>query len=187
MTKTTLTNHQRTVLQAAASSAKLTVWPLPRKLGLSKASATIVIKGLIKKGLVEERPALGDDPVWREDKDGKGLTVVISKAGLTAIGMAPDDVRRRGSAANPDAADPATPATQPRMPRAGSKLAMLVEMLSREGGATTAEMVAATAWQGHTIRGVMSATLGKRFELQIVSDVIEERGRVYWVKGHRSG
>ena len=38
---------------------------------------------------------------------------------------------------------------EPLMPRAGSKLAMLVVLLEREGGATVAELVAATGWQPH--------------------------------------
>jgi hypothetical protein len=46
---------------------------------------------LLKKGLVEERPALGNDPIWREVDGGKQLTLVISKAGLKAIGMLPQE------------------------------------------------------------------------------------------------
>ena len=39
------------------------------------------------------------------------------------------------------------------MLRAGTKLAMLVGLLGRGGGATIAEMADATGWQSHSVRG----------------------------------
>jgi hypothetical protein len=42
---TSITDNQRTVLQAAAHSANLAAWPVPRKLNLNTGSATIVVKG----------------------------------------------------------------------------------------------------------------------------------------------
>ena len=73
MAKTTITlaDHQRAVLTMAAYSTNLLAWPLPKRLKLSKGSTTIVVKGLLRKGLVEERPAFGNDPIWREREDGK--------------------------------------------------------------------------------------------------------------------
>lgn len=65
------------------------------------------------------------------------------------------------------------------MPRAGSKLAILVGLLERDGGATIKEMSAATGWQGNSVRGVLSGMLGKKLGLVIVSEKIAERGRVY--------
>jgi hypothetical protein len=56
---------------------------------------------------------------------------------------------------------------------------MLVELLERNEGATIDEMVAALNWQQHTIRGVMSGALAKKFGLRIVSEPIEGRGRMY--------
>jgi hypothetical protein len=45
------------------------------------------------------------------------------------------------------------------MPRAGSKLVILVGLLERHGGATVEELVEATSWQPHSVRGVMSGVL----------------------------
>src|SRR5262245_15218458 len=53
-----------------------------------------------------------------------------------------------------------------------------IGMLRRPEGATVDEVVSATGWQRHTVRGVFSGTLKKRFKLTIAS-IIEERGRVY--------
>lgn len=181
MTEITITDNQRAVLIAAAHSANMVAWPVPPKLGLSKGSATIVVKGLLTKGLVEERPVLGNDPVWREEDSGRKLTVVITKAGMAAIGMLPDNEEGQepNDAGTADAPLTTTNQDQPRMPRAGSKLAILVVLLSRKEGATVEEMVAATGWQAHSVRGVMSGALAKKFGLRIVSEKMEGRGRIY--------
>jgi len=182
MSKTTipLTDHQRAVLTMAAFSTNLLAWPLPKRLKLGRGSATIVVKGLLKKGLVEERPAFGNDPIRREREDGKGLTLVITKAGLAAVGMIRADSLDKETPNAAERGPTAAVSHQDRlMPRAGSKLATLVALLGRDDGATVAEMVAATGWQGHTVRGVMSGALTKKFGLQIGSEKVEARGRVY--------
>jgi hypothetical protein len=40
-------------------------------------------------------------------------------------------------------------------------------MLSRKEGATIADLVAATGWQAHSVRGAMSGALGKKRGLTI--------------------
>jgi hypothetical protein len=62
-------------------------------------------------------------------------------------------------------------------PRA-SKQGRVVEMLHRPEGATIDEIVAATKWQPHTVRGVISGALKKKLGLAVAS-AKEERGRVY--------
>jgi hypothetical protein len=193
-TNTNLTDNQRCVLRAASCSANLNVWPLPRKLNLNAGSAAIMVRGLLKKGLVEERPARGNDAVWREnEEDGQRVTLLITKAGLAAVGMLPET----NESQNPSVSDPAQKAevaaerrptaaaseNQRPMPRAGSKLAALVGLLNRGEGMTIEEAAAALGWARHTVRGVMSGALVKRFGLVIVSEKIEGRGRVYRIKG----
>jgi hypothetical protein len=193
ITKINLTDHQRCVLHAASRSANLNAWPLPQRLGLSKGSATIVAKGLLKKGLIAERAALGHDAIWREAEDGRPMALIITKAGLAAVGMLPEVAGDRKQAEDDPAQKahdgakrgPTAPISpnQRRRPRSGSKLAMLVDLLERNEGATVDEMAAALGWQQHTIRGVMSGALAKKFGLVIVSEVTEGRGRVYRVEG----
>ena len=67
-------------------------------------------------------------------------------------------------------------------PRAGSKQAKLLDLLRHDKGASTAEMVKATGWQAHSIRGVISGVLKKKLGLSITS-TREERGRVYRIAG----
>jgi len=66
--------------------------------------------------------------------------------------------------------------------RSGTKQALLIEMLSRETGATIADLVAATGWLPHTIRGAMAGALKKKLGLTITSEKTEGRGRVYRVQ-----
>lgn len=66
----------------------------------------------------------------------------------------------------PDAAAPGTANT--KVP--GGKLGVLVGLLTREGGAHLEEMVAATGWQAHSVRGAMSGALKKKLGLTITSE-----------------
>jgi hypothetical protein len=59
-----------------------------------------------------------------------------------------------------------------------SKQDGVIAMLRRPEGATVDEVVNATGWQRHTVRGVFSGTLKKKLRLTIASTK-EERGRVY--------
>jgi Protein of unknown function (DUF3489) len=59
-----------------------------------------------------------------------------------------------------------------------SKQDEVIAMLRRPEGATVDEVVSATGWQRHTVRGVFSGTLKKKLGLTIAS-AKEERGRVY--------
>ena len=56
-------------------------------------------------------------------------------------------------------------------------------MLARAEGATIDEIVAATGWQPHTVRGAFAGALKKRLGLTIESEKVEGRGRVYRIAG----
>jgi hypothetical protein len=71
------------------------------------------------------------------------------------------------------------PAPKRLTPRAGTKQALLIEMLQRLEGATMEEIVAATGWQPHTARGAMSGALRKKLGLVVISEKEEGKGRVY--------
>jgi uncharacterized protein DUF3489 len=62
--------------------------------------------------------------------------------------------------------------------RRPSKQDAVIAMLRRAEGATVDEVVSATGWQRHTVRGVFSGTLKKKLGLTLAS-AQEERGRVY--------
>jgi hypothetical protein len=65
----------------------------------------------------------------------------------------------------------------PQQPRP-SKQAEVIVLLRRPAGTTVAEVVSATGWQPHTVRGLFSGTLKKKLGLTLNSTQ-EERGRIY--------
>ena len=56
-------------------------------------------------------------------------------------------------------------------------------MLRSKEGATIAQIVAATGWQPHTVRGAFAGALKKRLGLTIASEKVDGRGRVYRIAG----
>ncbi len=82
-----LTDSQLVILSAAARRQDGAVLPLPRSLKVNKAAATTVLKSLLKKGLVTERPAAADEAHWRETRDGRRTALAITDSGLQAIGV----------------------------------------------------------------------------------------------------
>ncbi|MBL9045976.1 MAG: DUF3489 domain-containing protein [Tabrizicola sp.] len=67
-------------------------------------------------------------------------------------------------------------------PRPGSKLAQVITMLEAPEGATIGEMMAATGWQQHTVRGALAGSIAKRLDRPISSEKIKGRGRVYRIR-----
>lgn len=67
--------------------------------------------------------------------------------------------------------------------RDGSKKADIIRLLERAKGATLAELMTATSWQAHSVRGFISGTLGKRLKMKIDSFRTEKGDRAYRVKG----
>ena len=64
-------------------------------------------------------------------------------------------------------------------PRAGTHKAEVIAMMQRKGGATLEEIVKATGWQQHTVRGFISI-LGSKGGMKIASSRRESDGaRVY--------
>ncbi|NOX73107.1 MAG: DUF3489 domain-containing protein [Alphaproteobacteria bacterium] len=160
-----LTETQTLILSRASQQADRIALPLPDRLRGEAANKVIV--PLIKRGLLDEVDAdlRKNEPTWRKTGDGHGTTLVITDAGLEAIGVE---------------AAPATKADQPKpKSRAGTKHAMLIEMLRAPEGATIAEITKATGWLAHTAREAMSGALKKRLGLAITSEKVEGRGRTY--------
>ena len=63
--------------------------------------------------------------------------------------------------------------------RAGSKTATILDLLRRAKGATLNEIMEATSWQAHSVRGFVSGTLGKKMGLTVKSEKREDGTRVY--------
>ena len=66
--------------------------------------------------------------------------------------------------------------------RTGTKNAQVIAMLQDLTGATLASIMAATAWQQHSVRGFLSGTIGKKMGLTITSTKGEDGERNYSTK-----
>ena len=180
---TTPSDTQSLILSRAATRPGNLALPLPK--GLVGAAAKMVVGKMIARGWLEEVEAnlRRGEPMWRETGDGHGTTLIATEAGLEAIGIDPvvanavASVRRAKPKAEP--APDATATTKPIAIRAGTKQAQIIAMLQRPEGATVAEMVEATGWLAHTVRGCISGALKKKLGLPIAAEKVEGRGTVY--------
>jgi hypothetical protein len=74
---------------------------------------------------------------------------------------------------------------EPKDARSGSKKDIVLKLLQREAGATLAEIAKATDWQNHSIRGFLSAQVGKKMGLKVESTNIEGE-RTYRIVSYTS-
>ena len=68
-------------------------------------------------------------------------------------------------------------------PRPGSKAAKVLALLKRPQGAALKELVKATDWQPHSVRGFLSGIVTKKMGLKVRSTKAESGERRYAVKG----
>ena len=146
-----LTDTQAATLTSAAARPDGAILPLPAHI--RGGAIGKVCDALVAKGLAIDVGLPGEQ------------TLVISKDGRMALGL--------------EITPPASAETKPTQGRAGTKQAQLVAMLEAPDGASIVEIVAAFGWQPHTVRGAIAGALKKRLGLQVASETIEGRGRVY--------
>lgn len=180
---TTPSDTQSLILSRAATRPGNLALPLPE--GLVGAAAKMVVGKMIARGWLEEVEAnlRRSEPMWRETGDGEGTTLIVTEAGLEAIGIEPVVASAVASARKakpkPVQMPDDTDAAKPVAIRAGTKQAQIIAMLQRPDGATVAEMVEATGWLAHTVRGCISGALKKKLGLPIAAEKVEGRGTVY--------
>jgi hypothetical protein len=174
---TYLSDTARVVLAAAAQRADLSVLPFPEGCKAKGGAERKVLSGLKKRGLIRVLGA-----------DGGPQRVVITSEGMAAIGVETEDdaevATRAGDTPAPAAegdGEPTAAETEPdaaatRTPRAGTKQAMMIEMLKRPEGATVEQIAEATGWQKHTIRGAISGALKKKLGLTVETTRTRESG-----------
>lgn len=163
MTFSTLTPTQRAILEhAIQNNGGKIIW-LPENLR-GGASAK-VIEALYKRSLIEP----------------KGSDWVVHPQGYAALGIVQPEPAA-DSAAEP-ASEPAveSPVVVPAKPksRSTSKQVLVIGLLQRPEGATIPQIMEATGWQSHTVRGLFSGALKKKLGMNLVSDKAQGAERVY--------
>jgi hypothetical protein len=189
-----LSDSQLVVLTAACQRPDHCVFPVNPKLKGNAAGN--VLKSLLNKGLIKEVRAKRDDTVWRHDKNHGKMTLRATRAAFDALGIDPKEAAATEDGAEETSAAAATAGdaratgesssksksrrrTAQKQVRSDSKQAQLIEMLKSRDGATIEEIVKKFKWQAHTVRGAIAGALKKKLGLNVQSEKVENRGRVY--------
>ena len=65
------------------------------------------------------------------------------------------------------------PSPTPPKPGPASKIDTVITLLRTRGGASIEEMMAATGWQAHSVRGAISGQVRKKLGLEVASDKVD--------------
>jgi predicted transcriptional regulator len=192
-----LTDTQLVILSAAAQREDGAALPLPKSLEIKGGAATNTLEALRKKGLLEEKPGSRKAAAWRDGKDSRRMMLVITEAGLGALDGEPagksskqpiptraQAKKPRGRAKRKTATSKPKGETPQKTVRQRTKQALLIDLLKRKRGATIDEIVAATGWQAHSVRGAISGALKKKLGLAVSSKKVDGRDRVYRITEH---
>lgn len=171
MTRIQLTDTQAILLSTACAREDGMVFPVTAKL--KGGAVGNVCKSLLKLGLIEEIPANDLNTVWRHDEERGPITLCATPLAHTVLGIgdAPEayDTKPTGTETTP----------APIRHRTGTKQEAVIAMLRAPDGATIDDIVAATSWAPHTARGFLSGALKKKLGLEVTSEKVTGRGRVY--------
>jgi hypothetical protein len=144
--------------------------------------AVITAEGDSKMNEIPEKPA---------DNEANTPPVAQTPAKTPRVAAQPRHVAssKRGSATKATPAKKATKgpksAKSPKKAsgaREGSKTAKFLDLLKRSGGATGKDLMKATGWQAHSVRGFISGVLGKKMGLTVTSTKVEDGQRCYSLK-----
>lgn len=190
------------ILSNAALKSDRLLLPLPRSI---KATPVIIEKTILKlkmQNLVEELPAKPKDDVWRKDENDRPLALAITQAGIEAVdgGFLAESIlptkrltkKRRAQTGKPGPGGklskqpkPKAASAQPDKAHASpnaqknTKANHILALLKRTNGATLAEMMKATGWQIHSVRGFLSGTVKKRLGLKLSTEQAGGEDRHY--------
>lgn len=123
-------------------------------------------------------PPFGDLKPVKKFTDRKTAVARIWKA-VQALTPTPAP---QGAQDAPKAAKPSKGRTQEKdaaPAREGSKKAIVLDMLKRPDGATLQEIMSASGWQAHSVRGFISGALGKKMGLTVESFKSADGARGY--------
>ena len=182
MATTKLTDTHLVILSHASQQENGRVLPLPGTDPNPAGARKRTLNALLRRNLIAEVGAVPGDTEWRRDEDGSPLTLTITETGLAAIGLGsgPDQ-----GACNPASSDTGersaakAAAGGPKTFRTGSKGAAIVRLLKRKTGATLPDLMAASGWQAHSVRGFLSGTLKTKHGLTVASEKTEAGVRRY--------
>ena len=172
---TTLNPNQQAILQRAVqdSGGKIAWFPDHIKGG----ARAKVLEGLFKRALITPD---GDD--WVVAAEGYNA-LGLPRPGALPPTITLNDPKLESAVTTAEASWQSAKDKAPRI-RADSKQALVIALLQRPEGATIAQIMEATQWQQHTVRGTLAGSLKKRLGLTITSTKEVGGQRVYRIEGN---
>ncbi len=164
-----LTNTQSIILSAACARDDGLIFPVTADIKGGPVGNSL--KSMLKRGLIEEIKASDLNTVWRHDEHLGPVTLKVTPLAYSALEL------DGGENSAAEQSHGVSPQTNP--PRKSTKQALLIDLLKRPEGASIAEIVQATGWKAHTVRGAISGVLKKKLGLNVTSSKTEQRGRIY--------
>lgn len=142
-----LSTAQRTILTSAAKSPDTKIRQFMQHIK-SPVIQDKMITALLRKKLITVQ---GSESVSNNYKFDKDTEFVISQEGLNIINGSPTE-DETVTPCNTEKQD-VTPSNEPKRE---TKQSIIINLLSREEGATMAELIDATGWKPHSVRGHLS-------------------------------
>jgi hypothetical protein len=139
--------------------------------------------------LIADKPAKGEHKMSNNTAETKDTAPVSGEPTKKANVGAQKPRVASTKAKSPKKATPARKAPkaqkkakQAKPAREGSKTSKVLAMLTRPGGASLKEIMKATGWQPHSVRGFISGQLGNKMGLAVTSTKSEDGERSYSVR-----
>ena len=190
-----MTKLNDTQLVLLSTAARRDDGGLARSAKLKPEAMEQAVAGLLSRKFVKAIPKTGPLPLWKKDPDGEPVSLVITEKGLEAIGVGVGDpaqpppvVAAKGKASKskepPGGHSKKTPGVKAKSggPRPTSKIAKVVEMLRKPGGATIKAIMDATDWQAHSVRGAIAGAIKRTMGLKVLAETRDDE-RVYRIGG----
>jgi Protein of unknown function (DUF3489) len=190
-----LTDTQLLMLSAATQREDRCISAPP---SLKGAAAQKIAAKLVALGLAKEVKARRRSFVWRRDEaTGQAYALKLTAAGPKAIRVEEAVAIEAAAEISPPApgespkniidhnagAGHVAPPTAIALPREGSKLAAVVGLLRREGGATIDQLAAAMDWLPHTTRAALTGLRKRGFGIDRRDEKGERAGAYVIVDG----
>jgi len=203
--KPKLDDAETIILMAAANREDGIALPVPDSITAPADQVARKIKRLIRLSLLEEEPAKLENGLWRKSADDRHLTLKVTPLASEVLGLdVPEAVKAASErdvadAAAVSAASPKAKARSPAPSKEGKKVARkrpakaskrdkvsktesLLILLERSKGASLDELMKASGWQAHSVRGFLSAVVKKKLRLKLISEKDDKGVRRYRVK-----
>jgi hypothetical protein len=174
-----LTDAQLIVLSSAAArdDGAAVVPAKIKRAAASKVGASLVTRKLMRE--IRSKPGM---PVWRKGEDGRPISLMITRAGRDAIGVGENGLAEALRPSNKQSEEKDAPTSEKRSreasgnrastdgaaasPRAGTKQALVMEMLCAKKGATLDALIDATGWLPHTTRAALAGLRKRGFSIE---------------------